>query len=109
MTQKRKTAFARVLRRNMTDAERLIWRKIRNNQLGTKFRRQQPIGKYIVDFINYDKKIIIEIDGSEHIDNIKDKSREAYLKKSGYTILRYWNNDVLKNVDGVLMSINEHL
>lgn len=93
----------------MTDAERKVWLKIRNNQLAVKFRRQQPIGKYIVDFISFDKKIIIEIDGSGHINKVNDKKRDDYLMKSGYKILRFWNNDVLKNIDGVLKAINEHL
>jgi very-short-patch-repair endonuclease len=108
-TTKRKGTFARTLRKNMTEAEMKLWYKIRNNQLGVKFRRQQPIGNYIVDFTCLEKRIIIEIDGSGHIYNVRDKIRDSWLNKRGYKILRFWNNEVLKNIEGVLISINENL
>jgi very-short-patch-repair endonuclease len=96
--------LARVLRKNMTDAERKLWQSLRNRQVGGyKFRRQKPIGPYIVDFVCLEKKIIIEVDGGQHSSNIdSDTLREDYLKKKGYKILRVWNHDVLRNTESVL-------
>jgi very-short-patch-repair endonuclease len=99
------TNLAKALRNNMTDAERKIWGQIRNKQMGVKFRRQQPIGKYIVDFVCLEKKIVIELDGSQHIDSKKDEERDSWFKAQGYHILRFWNNDVLKNTGNVLQAI----
>jgi len=93
----------------MTDAERNLWSKIRNNQLGVKFKRQEPIGNYIVDFVSYQNQIIIELDGSQHIDSKKDKIRDQWFQKQGYIVLRFWDNDVLKNIAGVLINIKEHI
>jgi very-short-patch-repair endonuclease len=109
----RSTKLARALRHNESDAERNLWSRIRNSRLeGVKFRRQQPIGNYIVDFVSFEKKIIVEVDGGQHNDSIKiisDKQRTAYLEGKGYRIIRFWNNDVLENIDGVLMKIQETL
>lgn len=98
---------AKNLRQNQTDSENVLWFNIRNNQIsGIKFRRQVPIGKYIVDFVCLKKKLIIELDGSQHIDNkIYDEERSNYLKANGYTILRFNNDDVLKNTQDVLQTI----
>ena len=85
------------------------WYRIRNNQLDVKFRRQQPIGNYIVDFICFEKKIVIEIDGGEHCENRKDEERDRWFRKQKYQILRFWNNEVLANVDGVLKVIKKKL
>ena len=101
--------LAKKLRRNMTDAERLLWSKIRNAQLGAKFRRQQPIGKYIVDFACFEEKIIIEIDGGQHYQNEDDKKRDKWFIREGYTVLRFWNNDVLRNIRGVVGVIKKEL
>lgn len=107
------TGLARKLRTRQTDAEALLWAKLSNRQLaGEKFRRQQQIGNYIVDFICFERKLVIEIDGGQH--NVtshieKDIQRTSNLKKKGYQVLRYWNNDVLQNVDGVVYNILEVL
>ena len=78
---------------------------MRSKQLGVKFRRQQPIGKYIVDFVCFEKKLAIEIDGGEHLQSSRDEIRDEWLQKNGYKVLRFWNNDVLKNTDGVIQTI----
>jgi very-short-patch-repair endonuclease len=102
MTQQHR--FDKQLRKYSTDTERFLWSKLRNKRFeGLKFRRQEPIGKYIVDFVCYEKKLIIECDGSQHIANEKkDKIRDEYLKKQGFYVLRFWDTDVLQNIDGVL-------
>jgi len=75
---------------------------------GIKFRRQQPIDDYVVDFISFEKRIIIEIDGGQHsLERAKDAERQNYLVKNGFKVLRFWNNEVLQNVDGVLEVIRE--
>ncbi|MEO0091652.1 MAG: DUF559 domain-containing protein [candidate division WOR-3 bacterium] len=109
MKKKLLVSFAKHLRRNMTDAERKLWSRIRNNQLGTKFKRQEPIGKYIADFVCYEKRIIIELDGSQHINSQRDKIRDDWFAKQGFRVLRYWDNEVLNNIEGVLIDIKEHI
>jgi very-short-patch-repair endonuclease len=105
--------LARVLRRNQTDAEKNLWSRLRNSRLdGAKFRRQQPIGNYIVDFISFEKKLIVEVDGGQHNDSPKradDIQRTIYLESRGYRVIRFWNSDVLENIDGVLSRIEESL
>ena len=95
----------------MTDAERAIWSSVRNRQLGGfKFRRQRPIGSYIVDFVCVEKKIVIEIDGGQHALNTEhDDKRSEFLRNKGYRILRFWNSDVLKEKNAVLEEIILHL
>ena len=95
---------ARALRRNMTDAERLLWRSLRDRQMGGwKFRRQHPIRPFIVDFVCVDRKLIIEVDGGQHANKVQeDASRSAYLRNKGYRLLRFWNNQVLKETEAVL-------
>jgi very-short-patch-repair endonuclease len=102
---------ARSLRRNMTDAERLLWQHLRNRQMdGWKFRRQHPLGPFVVDFICLEKKIIVEVDGSQHAIHIKeDAERSRYLEGQGYRIIRFWNNDVFKGIDSVLEVIYREL
>lgn len=111
MDERRKVDLARQLRRNQTDAEQVLWSKLRNTQLeGIKFRRQQPIGDYIVDFVSFEKKLIIEIDGGQHNENQtieNDKFRTKWLNSQGYRVIRFWNHDVLLNIDGVLEVIRE--
>ena len=99
--------FAKNLRQNQTDAENVLWFNLRNNKLnGIKFKRQVPIGKYIVDFLCSKKKLIIELDGSQHIDNIEyDNVRTKYLQDKGYVVIRFFDNDVLKNTKYVLDEI----
>jgi very-short-patch-repair endonuclease len=96
---------ARALRRNMTEAERTLWRRLRNKGLGVKFRRQEPIGGYIVDFVCYEKRIVIELDGGQHIVSLEDVKRDNWLKERGFKVLRFWSNDVLRNIDGVIREI----
>ncbi len=101
--------FARKLRNNSTDTERFLWRHLRNSQLeGIKFRRQQPIESYIVDFVSFDKRIVIELDGGQHVENVEyDDQRDACLRANGFIVLRFWNNDVIKNTEGVLEVIRQ--
>jgi very-short-patch-repair endonuclease len=98
---------ARSLRKNQTDVERWLWQKIRNRQLlNLKFRRQFPIDRYIADFVCLELKLIIELDGSQHIEQADyDERRRACLEQRGFRIMRFWNNDVLSNGNGVLEKI----
>src|SRR5580692_11066238 len=100
--------FARKLRGTPTDAEIRLWSRLRRKQLdGFRFRRQQPIGRYIVDFFCPEAKLIIEVDGGQHAD--EDSKRSDWLTERGYRVIRFWNNDVLANTEGVLLSILEAL
>ena len=105
------TAAARKLRKNSTKAENLLWQKLRNRQLeGFKFRRQQPVGSYILDFVNFKKGIVIEVDGGQHtILKDKDKKRDAWLNAEGFEVMRFWNNEVFENLDGILQVIRTKL
>ncbi len=111
--RREETTLARGLRKRQTDAERALWSELRNKQIeGVKFRRQQPIGPYIVDFVSLERKLIIEIDGGQHNERKvreEDQEREEWLKEKGYQTLRFWNNDVLTNIEGVLERIKENL
>jgi very-short-patch-repair endonuclease len=106
---KRQIHLAKGLRRRQTDAEILLWDKLRNKQLnGVKFRRQHCVGKYIVDFVCLKKKLIIEIDGGHHNEpDVKreDDRRTKWLEAEGYKIVRFWDNDVLQNIEGVALDI----
>ena len=94
----------------MTDAERKLWLYLRQRQLdGFHFRKQCPIGPYIADFACLRAKLIIEVDGSQHADSVHDTARDAWLAARGYRVLRFWNNDVLQNMDGVFLTITEAL
>ena len=110
---KEQIAFSRKLRQEEIAAERTLWSRLRNKQLeGVKFRRQQPIGAYTVDFASFEKKLVIEIDGGQHNEGEmreRDGERTKYLKERGYRVLRFWNNDVLLNIEGVLERISETL
>lgn len=101
------TGFSRKLRHEMTDAEKHFWRHLRMRQLyGVKFRRQHPVGKYVLDFACIEQKIAIEVDGGQHMENPKqDEIRTAWLEAKGWQVLRFWNNEVLQNIDGVLQVI----
>ena len=101
------TSKARQLRRNSTDAERLLWKHLRNRQLaGFKFRRQTSIGQYFTDFECLAAKLIIELDGGQHQEQASyDLKRTKYLQARGYRVLRFWNNEVLTDTDAVLQSI----
>ncbi|MEF3279974.1 MAG: DUF559 domain-containing protein [Elusimicrobiota bacterium] len=108
---KRMVKFSRQLRKNMTEAEKKLWRYLRNYNLeGLKFRRQHVIGNYIVDFVNFEKKIIIELDGGQHnIYKKKDRIRDSWLEEQGFKVLRFWDNEVLKNIEGVLEVIRSEV
>ncbi len=100
--------FRRELRKNQTEAEKILWNFLRSRQLeGLKFRRQEQIGGYIVDFVCYNRKLIIELDGSQHLNSDEDQTRDQWLKSQGFTVLRFWNNDVMKNLEGVLLVIRD--
>lgn len=104
-----KTAIAKALRKRLTDSERILWKHLRAKQIeGYKFRRQAPIGKYIVDFVCHEKRIIIEVDGSQHDVNI-DNIRDEWMREQGYKVFRFWNNEVLLNIEGVLEVIRNFL
>jgi very-short-patch-repair endonuclease len=89
----------------MTEAEKKIWYRVRDKRLRVKFRRQQPIGNYVADFVCFEKKLVIEIDGGEHFERNRDKIRDKWFQEQGYKVLRFWNNDVLRNTDGVIQVI----
>jgi very-short-patch-repair endonuclease len=94
------------LRKEPTPAERKLWSRIRNDQLGVTFRRQHAIGKYIPDFCSPKAKLIIELDGSQHLDMEEyDQERTKYLESLGYKVIRFWNNSVMNNIDGVVLAI----
>jgi very-short-patch-repair endonuclease len=103
----RSTSIARRLRRDATDAERKFWYHVRDRRLdGWKFRRQVPVAGYVVDFLCADAHLIVEVDGGQHaVQAVADAKRTQVLEAAGYLVLRFWNNDVLENIDGVLGEI----
>jgi very-short-patch-repair endonuclease len=106
MPLRSRTVIARRLRRDATDVERIIWRALRERLPGWKFRRQHPIGRRIADFACPARKLVIELDGGLHSEQMKvDALRSAELERHGYRVVRFWNNDVLENLDGVLETV----
>ena len=103
--------FVKILRQNNTRPEEIFWYRVRNRRFhGLKFRRQEPIGKYIVDFVCIEKKLVIELDGGQHAEQITyDQERTKFLKKLGYRVIRFWNNEVCTNLLGVLENIEDYL
>lgn len=102
--------FAKQLRSNMTEAESLLWYHLRGHRLcGMKFKRQQPLGDYIVDFVSFDKKLVIEVDGGQHVDSQPDKRRDTWLQGQGFRMLRFWNNEVLGETEAVLERILQEI
>ena len=101
------TNKARLLRKNQTDVEQLMWKHLRNRQMfNYKFRRQFPIEPYIADFVCLELKLIIELDGGQHADRINyDDQRSLFLEQRGFKVVRFWNNDVIENTGGVLETI----
>ena len=94
----------------MTDAERRLWSVLRARQLnGWKFRRQYPLGPYVLDFACFDAKVAVEVDGGQHATSNNDAERTAWLEGEGWRVLRFWNNEVLENIEGVLGRISEVL
>jgi len=105
-----RTLLAKKLRKKMSPAETILWSTLRNRKLGVKFRRQIPIGNYIVDFLSIEIKLIIEVDGSQHgtpstIE--KDKKRDEWLRKQGYSILRIWVKDLFSDRDKTMRLIGD--
>jgi very-short-patch-repair endonuclease len=96
---------AKQLRKNSTDAERLLWRVLRSRQLvGHKFRRQQPLGEFIVDFVCLEKRLVVEVDGGQHDEPQQaahDCERSAWLEQQGFRVLRFWDHEVLKQIEEV--------
>jgi very-short-patch-repair endonuclease len=105
-------SFACHLRRNQTDAERRLWRHLRSRRLlGLRFRRQHPIGPYFADFACLELRLVIELDGGQHADPRgleRDRVRTAALEERGYEVIRFWNNDVLRDTQAVLATIARH-
>jgi very-short-patch-repair endonuclease len=103
--------YARGLRQRSTNAERLLWAQLRGRRLeGVKFKRQVPLSGFVVDFVALDGKLIVEIDGGQHGERIaEDALRTAALERSGYHVIRFWNHDVLTNIEGVLAAIIQEL
>lgn len=102
--------FARGLRASMTDAERKVWYQLRDRRLlDAKSRRQFPIGRYVVDFVCLDAGLIVEIDGGQHNGSMHDAIRDRFLREQGFSVLRFWNNDVLTDIGPVLACICEAL
>src|SRR4030065_157938 len=94
------------LRKASTPAESKLWSKIRNDQLGVAFRRQHAVGNYIPDFCSPKAKLIIELDGGQHLEQEEyDEERTKYLEEQGYEVIRFWNNDVLNNIEDVILAI----
>ena len=99
--------YARSLRENATDAERLLWSRLRRRQLaGFKFRRQHQVGLYICDFACLDRRLVVELDGSQHAESLAyDARRDRFLKSAGFRVLRFWNNEVIARPEDVLETI----
>ena len=108
-TVMRQTDRARDLRRNMTPPERWLWQALRAQQLGTKFRRQHPIGAYIADFACVDARLVLEVDGATHAADGVDGKRDAVLRHAGWRVLRLWNNEVTGHRDGLLAVVRAAL
>jgi very-short-patch-repair endonuclease len=97
---------ARDMRFDSTKAENMLWQQIRDRRLeGFKFRRQVPLQNYILDFVCFDVKLIIEVDGGQHSESKSDEVRDAYFQSQGFQVLRFWNDDVVRNLDGVVLVI----
>ena len=97
---------ARDLRKSLTDAERKLWQRLRGAQLGVKFRRQHPFENYVLDFICIERRLVIEVDGSQHAEEQEhDEKRSKRLHQAGFTVLRFWNNEVLIETDAVVQAI----
>ncbi len=105
------TERVRALRKNPTEAERTLWRHLRLRQLdGHKFRRQQPLGSYIVDFVCLEKRLIVELDGGQHAQQAaSDVERTAWLEAQGFRVIRFWNHEVLNEIEVVKEAIREAL
>lgn len=101
------TETARKLRKNPTEAERVLWQHLRQKSIeGHRFRRQHPMGPYVLDFVCLEEKMVIEVDGGQHAaDVVSDANRTFWLKKNGFKVIRFWNHEVLKNLEAVIRVI----
>ena len=107
---RRHTDLARNLRNNATDAERLLWSALSNRKIGgVRFNRQVCIGRYVCDFVARTPRLIIEVDGGQHATNSDDAERTTWLETQGYQVLRFWNHDVLSNIEGIAVQIVQAL
>jgi very-short-patch-repair endonuclease len=100
------STIAKRLRKRQTEAEKRLWKHLKTKQLdGIKFQRQEPVGKYIVDFVSFDKRLVIELDGGQHAGDISDAARDAWLCTQGFRVLGIWNNEIFENPEGILEEI----
>ena len=110
LANKRLTGTARKLRRDMTEAEKRLWSRLHASQIeNSKFVRQFPIDNFIVDFACRSAKLVVELDGGQHSENVRDDARTHLIQAHGYQMIRFWNNDVMDNIEGVLESIGSEL
>jgi very-short-patch-repair endonuclease len=111
ITSRKKVLLSRELRQNMTDAEIKLWSRLRAHQMNDiHFRRQHAIGPYVVDFCAPRGKLIIEVDGGQHLDQMEyDGDRTAYLESLGFRVIRFWNHEVLTDIDAVVLAIDQEL
>ena len=104
------TKAARKLRSQMTDAERKLWFALKDRRFQSfKFRRQVPIGPYVADFLTDESRLVVEMDGGQHADSARDAERDRWLAENDFRIVRFWNNDVLSNLEGVLTALTTEL
>ena len=99
------THRARSLRRSMTEAEAYLWSELRRRTLGCKYRRQYPIGPYFADFVCTRHRLVIECDGGQHDESAHDRRRDAFLRRNGWQVVRFWNNHVLGDITGVVNTV----
>ena len=101
---------ARALRARMTDAERKLWFALRDRRFaGFKFRRQVPIDRFIADFVCFEARLVVEVDGGQHAGSLQDRWRDRWFAANGYRVVRFWNNEVLSNLEGVLTVLSAEL
>lgn len=101
---------AQALRLRLTDAERKLWYALRDRRFaGFKFRRQVPVGPFIADFVCFEERLVVEVDGGQHADSTQDQRRDRWLAENGFRVLRFWNNEVLRNVEGVMTVLAQAL
>jgi very-short-patch-repair endonuclease len=107
MNNNKTLAYAKDLRRAMTDAEARLWYHLRAHRFfGLKFKRQKPLGPYIVDFVCMEHRLVVELDGSQHVEGARyDEARDAWLASQGFKVLRFWNDEALRGTEAVLESI----
>ncbi|WNO54697.1 endonuclease domain-containing protein [Stakelama saccharophila] len=106
----RTVARSRELRRNATDAEKMLWRLLRETVPGAKFRRQVPLGPYFADFCSHAARLVIEVDGGQHAEAVaQDAARTRFIEGEGYRVIRFWNSDVQDNPNGVMTVIRQYI